>query len=142
MQPFLSGDEKRSHFRNLVILAMKDGEISGPEKQILQYIAMKWGIADFDWKKVIEDPDAIQAKFPRGEAACFQQLFDLVDLMISDGVLKGKERELTEALAAKLGYSPEAVDKVKDAILEANRSGKPVEQIHSGLMQELSGLRI
>ncbi len=58
--------------------------------------------------------------------------------MIADATVGPKERAFCERMAQRLGFSSQAVGTIQEAILEANRKGTPVEDIHAGLLAKLS----
>lgn len=132
----LSLDERRSHFRNLVAAASRDGSIASEERIALAYAARKWGLSQADAEAITANPDSVALDFPESKAARFHQLYDIVELMMMDGVLKKTEKELCHALATKLGFGSGAVDVVKDGILAGHRAGMTEDKIQAELLKK------
>lgn len=133
----LSISKRKSHFRNIVSLATKDGTIGDEEKQVLAFVANKWGLTDDEITEVTTKPDNVIISFPTDREDCFHQLYDIVEVMIIDGVVNKGERQLCDALAVKLGFEVSAVDTVIKGILDGNISMKREEDIQAGLMKQL-----
>jgi uncharacterized tellurite resistance protein B-like protein len=134
----LTATERKSHFRNLVSLAARDGVIRDEESAVLGYVAGKWKLTDAEIKEVTANPNAITASFPTDRATCFHQLYDIVEMMIIDGDVRKVERELCTALAVKLGFAPDAVNVVIKGILEGNLKMMDEKDIHATLMKQLA----
>jgi hypothetical protein len=139
MFPNLSPDEKKQHLKNLVALAVQDEKLDLAEKQILHYISLKWNIPAKQVEAACANPlhEAGAANLPKAKDARFQVLFDFVDLMIADTAVGSKERAFCDRMAQRLGFGSQAVGTIQAAILEANRKGTPVEDIHAGLLAKL-----
>jgi uncharacterized tellurite resistance protein B-like protein len=135
----LSLDERRSHLRNLVALAAKDGVIRDEERAVLVYVAGRMGLSDTDMDDAINRPDEIHMSFPADRTVSFHQLYDLTEMMIIDGEVRKVERELCTSFAIRLGFKPEDINVVIQAILTGNRSGASEEDIRAGLLKKLVG---
>lgn len=133
----LSEQERRSHFRNVASLAAKDGEIGREERAVLAYVARKWNLTDADVREVSEQPNRIEVRFPKDRPTAFQQLYDLVEVMIVDGKVKKTERDLCTALAVNLGFLPTAVDTIIQGILKGNLSSSSEQAIQADLARQL-----
>lgn len=133
----LSMQERRSHFRNVASVAAKDGVINNEERAVLAFVAQKWKLTDEDLRDVTEHPNAIEMALPNDRLACFQQLYDLVEIMIVDGMVRIKERELCTSLAVNLGFTPDAVDTIIQAILKGNLSSRDEKDIQADLIRKL-----
>lgn len=130
-------DQRRSHFRNLAALAGKDAHIADAEKGVLAYVAAKWGLSDHDIAESNANPNAIEVTIPGTRELCFQQLYDLVEMMIIDEVMKRDEKALCQAMAGKLGFAPEAVDRIAHGIADGNRQGVDEDVIQTRLRKAL-----
>ena len=94
-------------------------------------------LTDEDLRDVTEHPNAIEMALPNDRLACFQQLYDLVEIMIVDGMVRIKERELCTSLAVNLGFTPDAVDTIIQAILKGNLSSRDEKDIQADLIRKL-----
>lgn len=129
--------QRKSHFRNLAALAGKDGAIRPEERSVLAFVAAKWGLSDRDIEDTNTNPNAITLSLPEGREERFQELYDLCEMMLIDGVVKKDEKSLCQAMAEKLGFPGTAVDSVLQAIVAGNRRGDDESQIHVALRKTL-----
>jgi hypothetical protein len=127
----LSESERLSHFRNLVVMSLKDGAVCDPERDLLSFLAAKWGLLPEQAKAVLDNPDQLKVQLAKETEARFHQLFDLTELMIIDGELRAKERELCMALAVELGFDEASVRIIIEEILGGNQRRDSEAQIHA-----------
>jgi len=132
----LSAEERKSHLRNLVSMAAKDGVLKDEEKSVLAFVAKKWNLTDMEIAEVTKNPNSVKVSFPKDRLACFQQLYDLTEMMIIDGEVRKAERELCAALAVNLGFKPDTVDTIIKAILNGNMSYTPENEIQDKLIKQ------
>ncbi|GEM_PF-6116522 len=138
----ISVEEKKNHFRHLVVMSLADGKITDEEKSVLGYAASKWNIPKEVQDEVMQHIDGAEVKAPADPEVRFQQLYDLVEIMIIDGELKIVEKDLAIKVAKVLGYKQEAVDVVKKGILEGNRKFSEEAEIHKLIKAQLEPLII
>ena len=129
----LTPKQKLSHFRNLVVVSLQDGEIGEAEKTMLKILADKWELSADEINQVLGNPDTIELALPTDPEACFQQIYDLTELMIIDGVLKSSEKEICLGMATKLGHDPSVVDIIIEEILAGNQHLSSEERIHAAI---------
>lgn len=127
----LSEAERLSHFRNLVVMSLKDGSVCDPERDLLSFLAAKWGLLPEEARSVLDNPDRLEVKLAKELEARFHQVYDLTELMIIDGEMRAKERELCMALAVELGFDESVVRVIIEEILAGNQRGDGEAQIHA-----------
>lgn len=133
----LSPAGKLSHFRNLVVMALKDGKLAAPERDMLTILANKWGLTPAQASEVLGKSDRIALTVPKDEDTRFQQLFDITEMMIIDGVVGAKEKELCAGLAKELGFDRKAIDVIIEEILSGNRLLRSEDQIQGAIRSRL-----
>lgn len=133
----LQKDERKSHFCNLVAAAHKDGKLTYEERIALAYAARKYGLTPQEADEISANPDRTVFVMPSSENASFHQLYDVIELMMIDGELKKIEKDLCRAMAARLGFAPDAFETFKDTILEGTQLGLTAEKIQSSLKRKL-----
>lgn len=133
----LTLDERKSHFRNLVAAASKDGVVGYEERVALAYAARKWGLQQADADQITAKPEAVPLILPASREARFHQLYDVVEMMMIDGEIKRVEREMCTALSTRLGFAPTIVDTIKRAILDGNRAGLTEDKIQADLLRRI-----
>lgn len=95
----------KSHLANLVAIANSDGEFSVAEKRLIFDIGVKNGLSIDEVKKIIKsDSKSIEFKVPDNDSDRFDELYDLVSMMLADGVCSEDEMSNCIELAEKLGF--------------------------------------
>lgn len=125
-----------SHIKNLVDVALADGQIDNDEMILLLNVAKRLKINDDQIEMIRTNPAAIQFSAPANAKKRFDQIYDLVCMMMVNGHIDPRELELCKALALKLGYMPLIVDdfikligkNIKDGVL-ASESYKKLLKI-------------
>ncbi|HEY8400630.1 MAG TPA: TerB family tellurite resistance protein [Cytophagaceae bacterium] len=94
---------QKSHLRNLVALAKADGIISDSEVELVFKAGKKSGFTTEEIADILEDAESIEFKAPLNDADRFDQIYDLVELMLADGNIEDEEMDFCIDLALKLG---------------------------------------
>ncbi|MCS6824557.1 MAG: TerB family tellurite resistance protein [Cytophagaceae bacterium] len=94
----------KSHIANLVAIAKSDGEFSIAEKRLIFDIGIKNGLSTEQIKKIIKSDKPIEFKMPDNDSDRFEELFDLVQMMMADGVCSEDELSNCIEIAEKLGF--------------------------------------
>ncbi|MEP2688861.1 hypothetical protein [Maribacter dokdonensis] len=111
---FESFDKKKrkSHFKNLLAVAMADGNLDNIEFDYIMQLADKCYMSRDEVKRVIDFPEAITFHPPKTNRERFDQMYDLVTVMLIDGRIDDREMQLCKVFAMKLGFKPAIVDKL------------------------------
>ncbi|MBU6301987.1 MAG: TerB family tellurite resistance protein [Verrucomicrobia bacterium] len=118
--------ERRSQFKNMISLALIDGEFDDAEREFLQNRGLQLGLSAADVKAVLEHPERVEFVVPKDPEHRIHHLYDLVFMMIVDGELRREEMDFVQTLAVGLGFRPSSVDQVLQEIVEgARRNCKP-----------------
>lgn len=107
MFKFFESEEKKlskSHLRHLVRLAKADGLLHKDELDYIKKIGKGNGLSDSEVKAIIENPTSVNIVIPDNDDDRFDQIFDLVQMMMKDGVVNDAEMEFCEELANRLGF--------------------------------------
>lgn len=107
MFAFFESKEKKiikSHLRHLVRLAKADGLLHKNELDYIKKIGKKNDLTDVEIKSVIENPTSVDIVIPNNDNDRFDQIFDLVQMMMKDDVVNDEEMEFCEELANRLGF--------------------------------------
>lgn len=136
-----SSAEKMSHFRNLALMALKDGKLADAERDLLNYLARKWGLSDAQVEEVLAHPDHVRLSVPKDEPSRFQQLYDLVDMMIIDGVLGAQEKALCVSFAMALGLDSGLIPVIVEEIVAGDQLLRSEEQIQAAIRARVGRAR-
>ncbi len=115
--------ERKSHFKNLVMVALADGTLADNERNLLASIGTRIGLSQEEVTEVLSKPDKIKLKVPSSQEAKVSQMVDLVAMMMVDGNVDAKEFVLCMALAKEMGLDPGIVKVIADKMLEALEKG-------------------
>jgi hypothetical protein len=94
----------KSHIANLVAIAQSDGNFSTAEKRLIFDIGKKNGLSTEKIKDIIKSEDPIKFKIPKTDSDRFDRVFDLVQMLLADGLKTEDELEVCIELAEKLGF--------------------------------------
>jgi hypothetical protein len=95
----------KSHLANLVAIANSDGNFSVAEKRLIFDIGVKNGLSIDEVKKIIKsDGNSIEFKTPDNDSDRFDELYDLVAMLLADGEWTEDELSNCIELAEKLGF--------------------------------------
>lgn len=111
---FESFDKKKrkSHFKNLLAVAMADGHLDNIEFEYIMQLANQCYMSREEVQRVIDFPEAINFHAPKTNRERFDQMYDLVTVMLVDGNIDDREIQLCKIFAMRLGFKPAIVDKL------------------------------
>lgn len=96
--------EVKSHIRQMVRLALSDGEIHKKERKFIRRIGKENGLDLDEVQKIIDNPQSVDLHIPETKEGKFYQIFDLVNLMTKDGHVNDAEMDFCQELANRLGF--------------------------------------
>jgi hypothetical protein len=94
----------KSHIANLVSIALSDGNFSTAEKRLIFDIGKMNGISNEKIKDIIKSNEPIKFKIPKSDSERFDRVFDLVLMLLADGMKTEDELAACIELAEKLGF--------------------------------------
>jgi uncharacterized tellurite resistance protein B-like protein len=94
----------KSHVKNLVEMAQADGYFDKIEHIFLLQIASKYDLTEKQTELLVKEVNKIQFQKPETTQKAFSQLYDLVRMMLIDGIVHIQEMNVCENLAEKLGF--------------------------------------
>ncbi|MCC2546546.1 TerB family tellurite resistance protein [Hymenobacter sp. BT175] len=119
----------KSHLMNLVTLAKADGHIDEREMSFIVAVGKKNGLRADDVRSIIANANAPALVLPDNDSERFDQIFDLVDMMLADGVVDDNEMDFCIDMAEKLGFRKAIVGVLVRKISLGVKDGLPREQI-------------
>lgn len=96
--------EIKSHLRHLVRLAKADGVFHKDEIKFIKRVGRENGLTDNEVQKIMDDPTSVDIVLPTTAEGKFNQIFDLVQLMMRDGEVNDAEMDFCMELANRLGF--------------------------------------
>jgi hypothetical protein len=98
--------EEKAHLRNLITLANSDGELSNTEIEVIYQIGLARGLKDFEIADLIhENTVQTEVELPANDQERFDQIFEIVQVMLADGKVTDEEIDFCISYAEKIGFS-------------------------------------
>ena len=119
----------KSHLMNLVALAKADGHIDEREMSFILTVGKKNGMRSDDVKSIVANAGSVNLVIPDNDSERFDQIFDLVDMMLADGVVDDHEMDFCIDMAEKLGFRKAIVGVLVRKISMGVKDGLPRQQI-------------
>lgn len=94
----------KSHINNLISIANRDGNFSIAEKRLIFNIGKRQGLSSDKLKSIIKSNEPIKFKLPENDSDRFDQVVELVEMLLADGVASETEIATCIELAEKLGF--------------------------------------
>jgi len=135
---FESFDKKKrkSHFKNLLAVAMADGNLDNVEFEYIMRLAEKCYMSRDEVKRVLDHPEAISFYPPKTNRERFDQMYNLVTVMLVDGTIDDREIQLCKVFAMRLGFKPALVDKLILDLIESAMEGIAKEVVLAQLLDK------
>ncbi|RPD47939.1 TerB family tellurite resistance protein [Hymenobacter sediminis] len=129
----------KSHIMNLVALAKADGHLDEREMNFIVAVGRKNGMRSDEVRTLVGNTSSIHPVLPDNDSERFDQIFDLVDMMLADGVVDDTEMAFCVDMAEKLGFRKEVVTVLVRRISQGVKDGFPREQIKEDAEAVLRG---
>jgi uncharacterized membrane protein YebE (DUF533 family) len=95
---------QKNHLKNLIALAKADGVFSESEKEYIFKIGEKGGLKTSEIESLFSDSLIEEVKIPSNDSERFDQIFDLVQIMLADGSIDDNEMDFCISMAEKSGF--------------------------------------
>ncbi|RAU82559.1 tellurite resistance TerB family protein [Pontibacter arcticus] len=115
----------KSHIKNLGALAKIDGHLDAEEMKYIVSIGIRHGLKPDDVKHLLSNASKIEPQLPTNDSERFDQIYDLVEMMLADGIVDEQEMDFCITMATRLGFRKSIV-------------GMLVRKISSGVKDGLS----
>ncbi|MGD1894585.1 MAG: hypothetical protein ACFB15_28825 [Cyclobacteriaceae bacterium] len=125
----------KGHMRNLIEVAYSDGEFDTLEVDYLLSLAGRFKISEAELKSIKDNPESIDYEAPHRDLQRFEHLYQLVNMMMMDGVIHDKELEICKKYAQRLNLRPEFVDDMVLAIPESREKEQPSDVVIARLLK-------
>jgi len=112
------------HFYHLVQIAMADEVFTEQEKDALYNIGHKIGFSDPEVDIMIKESSKKTGFVPPYELyKRFERMYDIMKMVLSDGIIDEKESRLANNLAEKYGFTENEIPDLLGHIIEGIRNG-------------------
>ena len=128
----------KGHLMNLAALAKADGHIDEREMSFIIAVGKKNGLSASKVTDLVSGAKGMSADLPTTDSERFDQIFDLVDMMLADGVVDETEKDFCLIMAEKLGFRKAIVGVLVRKISMGLKDGFPRERIKEESLQFLN----
>lgn len=118
----------RSHMKNLIEMAVVDGNFDLIEYDLLKKIAKRNNISEAQIKTIRDNPTGIAFELPSDKLERFAQFYDLVHMMTVDKSIHDEEMKLCHLFAVKFGYSRDRAPEIIKSIQGNIANGQEAEE--------------
>jgi uncharacterized membrane protein YebE (DUF533 family) len=119
----------KGHLCNLAALAKADGHIDDREMNFIVTVGKKNGVSATDVRKLVSGNTVCESDLPTNDSERFDQIFDLVDMMLADGIVDETEMDFCIMMAEKLGFRKAIVGVLVRKISQGVKDAMPRERI-------------
>jgi len=111
---FASGTHKenKSHFANIIRLALVDNTIKNGERKLLDQLAKRIGLTKEESKDIIKNHQNYPIEPPVSYDERIEKLYDLTKMILADNEISKKQVSLLQRITIGLGFHKENVKKV------------------------------
>ena len=118
----------KSHMKNLLEMAMADGQFDKTEEVYLKKLAKKYGVSKKQLEDIHNNKESIEFIVPDEEDEVFIELYELTKMMVIDENIDREELKLCVLFAKKFGYKPENCEELVDSISSNIRNGHTINE--------------
>lgn len=94
----------KSHITNLGALAKIDGHVDPTEMNFIIHIGEKNGMKPQEVRGLLSNMKEVKPQLPTNDSERFDQIYDLVEMMLADGIVDENEMEFCINMASRLGF--------------------------------------
>jgi len=119
----------KSHLANLAALAKADGHIDAREMNFILAVGKKNGISASDVQALVSGSKTADSHLPTNDSERFDQIFDLINMMLADGIVDETEMDFCIMMAEKLGFRKAIVGVLVRKISQGVKDGLSQDRI-------------
>jgi len=121
--------QNKEYFVHLVRIAKADDVVSPDEQDLLHRIGKNLGFTDPEIDKLIETTSHTYYDPPYELSKRFDQLYEIVRMILADGVINSREMRLATGFAVQSGFSEREIPKLLVLLISGIKQGKDEESL-------------
>jgi len=125
----------RGHLKNLLAVASSDGCLDNMEIDYVLSMAQRYNISEEELKTIKDNPEAYDYEPPVNDREKFDHLHHLVSMMLIDGEVHDREKEICKRFANSLGLKEEFVDDFIDVLNDDPQREIPTDLVIGKLLK-------
>ncbi|MCR9289970.1 MAG: hypothetical protein NXI23_21555 [Bacteroidetes bacterium] len=128
----------KSHFLNLFSIALSDSTMDPIELKMLYNIGLEKGIKKEEVDFIINNPHKVRFYKPLTNLEALEQLYDLIRMVLADGIIDPRELTVCSTIAEKLGFQKENIPDLIDYLIEEKRKNVDKDKLISKIRLTLN----
>ncbi|MDN5203065.1 TerB family tellurite resistance protein [Fulvivirgaceae bacterium BMA10] len=132
-----SSSNDKSYLKQLLKVAMADGHEDEIETKFIQKVAGQFNITAEEVQEIRDNLHNITFSEPKTGKERFKMIFDLVWIMMIDGQIDVGEIHTCSRVAMKMGYEPEIIEQLVEAIKDNADEEQSPEETYERLLSSL-----
>jgi uncharacterized tellurite resistance protein B-like protein len=132
-------DELKTHFINLYSMALADDQIDTKELETLYKIGLEKGISKEEMDEILFNVDRyeVEDKIPNDVLTKVEYLFDFVQMIIADGIIDDREKEMLKKFCLKFGFIEDNINTIIEFLIEEAKKGTDKQKLIEYVKQTL-----
>ncbi len=118
----------KSHVKNLIEVAMSDGHFDETEYDLLLKIVRRHKVGKSFIEKIRKNMDSVTFAMPPTDVERYDQIFDLITMVMADGAIDHNEIRVCNKYAEKLGFDKRLVEELVYSISSNISMGHTIEE--------------
>ncbi|HBS87824.1 MAG: hypothetical protein A2W91_11085 [Bacteroidetes bacterium GWF2_38_335] len=124
-----SKKQNKEHFTHLIEVAFADNVIDDKEKEMLHRFGRRLGLTDVEIDQLCEDHTKVSFHPVFELSARFEQMYDIVKVVLADGRIEETEREMVKKLGVKLGFEDTEMPGLMSLLIEGLENGEDEDDL-------------
>lgn len=121
--------QNKARFNHLIEVAMADGIIQDSEKQILHRLGRKMGLTEPEIDNLIETAKKSEFIPPYEFSKRFEQLHDIIKMVLADGIIDNSEMRLAKGLAVIYGFDDKEIPDLLEFLINGINNKEDEEEL-------------
>ncbi len=131
LEQFDHQDKKqdKEHFMDLIQVASADGVVDKTESEMLHRLGKKKGFTDPEIDHLIESKSSTAYNPPSDYFKRFNQIYEIVKMILADGEIDETEMRLANKLATKTGFTESEIPILLNLLVNGIKDGKDEDDL-------------
>jgi len=121
--------QEKEHFMDLILIALADGIIDDTEMKMLVRLGKNMGLTDPEIDDLLESSKNWAYIPPYDLIRRFEQLYDIVEMVLADGKMETKKMRLAGMLALKSGFAVNEIPALLDLLIRGIKNREAEEDL-------------
>jgi len=121
--------QNKEHFLNLIHVALADGSIDKSEIELLHKFGRKLGFTITEIDSLIDSATKSTFNPPYEFFKRFEQVYEIVKIVLADGMIDENEMRLANNFATKSGFSESEIPKLLDFLIKGIKEASDVDDL-------------